>query len=425
MKTYDYTKFKRCFLGGNFDGNFDEMFSSINNGLKKPFEKEIHPKEVERQERLKRRAEEMRNARRIAHDRQIPGIGGLHPEMPMQEVNVPNPHHIGEANRLGEATYDDGRIFKKKMKMPSRCYSYNDSVIIVAGSCGFGTKELSYFEKKLSSMNNVLAENNCHLLFVRGNNEDPSYFDEEKINFSNIKTLVSNCIVAFDGFNCLCIGGGLSMDREWRKNKSKDFGRIYWENEDISIDWDDMKKTIENTDIACVISHQIPTFISSIDSNNRWVKHDSKLVSEMVNSRLNMDLLYTEFVKANKKPFVWWNTYPNSPNNYRVNDILFKHESSYCTNSLDEIVFMEFNVNLVKEDDEKHSSIVSRLSKMMGEITSIPSAVWYNDANDVTVEFPDEVIVGDNQAEGIRPAINPVFNRVANDYAINEEGRIG
>jgi hypothetical protein len=318
------------------------------------------------------------------------------------------------------------------MKMPSKSYYYNDSVIIILGSCGFGTKEFSYFEKKLSPLNDILVENNCHVLFVRGNNEDPSYFDEEKINFSNIKTLVSNCIVAFTDFNCLCVGRGLSMDREWRKNKGKNFGTSYWENEDVSIDWDDMKNTIENTKIACVISHQIPTFVHPMtDNQNRWVKNDPTLGTDIIKSRLNMDLLYTEFIKNNNKPFVWWTTYPNAAAKNFINNIVFKCEDSNSINLLNDIVLNEFKIFLVEEDNPFKTSM-NELASLAKKVTSdslITPTIYdpYFD-NDFQWEIQNpvgegnfarnEVHIGADAAENVARGVgNPAWLADYNDMA--------
>lgn len=429
MKTYDYTKFKKCFLGSNFEGNFDEIFSTINKGLKKQVEKKVHPKELERQERLKKREAEMRTT---LNQNPHGLFGHLH-----QENAVPQMENQVGILRNELRGYADDRQPQKKMKMPTKFYTYNDSVIIILGSCGFGTKEFSYFEKKLSPLNDILAKNNCHVLFVRGNNEDPSYFDEEKINFSNIKTLVSNCIVAFNTFNCLCVGGGLSMDREWRKNKGKDFGTSYWENEDVVIDWDDMKKTIENTKIACVISHQIPTFAHPVaDNQNRWIKNDPDLGADMVRSRLNMDLLYTEFIKNDNKPFVWWNTYPGSPAKQSINNISFRHENSAPINLLNDIVYEDFRIFLVEEDNP-FKTTMEELSKYAKKIASdyTITTTFTDPFNDVAWELHDPVIeadfarneahVVDAGADGINVAraIDPVGNaiNVARGVAANPE----
>jgi hypothetical protein len=370
MKTYDYTKFKRCFLGNNFDGNFDDLFAMINRGLKKQINNEVHPKELERQERLKKRQE--------AHEQLRPAMNplaghGLAGEMGIAPVpDVPQ-------NRAFNRVRDNDEYAKKEKKMFITPNMFNESVIILLGSFGFGNKDFSFFEKKLSEFNTALAKNNCHILFVRGNDEDPSYFEEEKINFSNIKTLVSNCVIAFNNFNCLCIGGGLSMDREWKKAKMKELGCSYWENEDISIDWDDMKKTLESTNFACVISRQIPTFVHPMtDNQNRWLKTNPELASEIVNSRLNMDLLYTEFIKLNKKPFVWWNAYPGAACKQSINNIIFKHDSSNSISLLSDIVYNEFRIHLV-EEDKPSKSMLDDLKEKLGYIDSSTTITWTDD----------------------------------------------
>jgi hypothetical protein len=80
---------------------------------------------------------------------------------------------------------------------------------------------------------------------------------------------------------------------------------------------------------------------------NRWFKNNSELLSDAIESRTKMDAVYNEFVKADKKPYVWWHTYSDDTNKCSVNDIYFK-----CCNyveSLNQIVQSHFNKYLTEE----------------------------------------------------------------------------
>ena len=363
MKIYDYTKFTQCFLGPSIDGRLDEIINLINDGLKHRMAKKIHPKEIERIERLKKRE---------------------------RENDLRGPFDL-----VGRPIAQEERALKESKKN-QRYFDYKDCVLIFAGSCGFGTKDFEYFNKKFSEFNEALVKDNVHILFVRGNNDDPSYFDEEKINFSNIKTLVSNCLVKFNGYSCLCIGGGISFDREWKKAKAKEYGTtMYWENEGTNFDIKEISDAIKENNIACVISHEIPTFVmpgTGSFKTNRWFKNNSELLSDAIESRTKMDAVYNEFVKADKKPYVWWHTYSDDTNKCSINDIYFK-----CCNyveSLNQIVQSHFNKYLTEEENKPYSKFVSEWASIKYE-----DLLWETttEPNDPEIERPVE-------EEGIRPA---------------------
>jgi hypothetical protein len=318
MKIYDYTNYNLCFLGKNIDNKLEEFIDSLYCGLSSKEPMPIHPKEIERIERLKKRGASC-------------DVGHVQP------------------------IFSD-RMFKKPCKS-----EFKNGVMIATGGCGFGTKDIEYFNKLLNDVNDILVKNDFHLLFVRGTNDDPSYFDEEKISFSNVKCLTSNCLVKFDEFSCLCIGGGISFDREWKKRKSQEYGTtLYWENEGVNFDINDISEAIKKENIACVVSNEMPTFISPSTSaykSYRWYKNDEQLLTDTINDRAKIDSIYAEFVKADKKPYVWWYSFSDKISK-TINDISFK--SSKTAQLLNDIVYGEFNKTLSKKD---------RLNKPYGKIT--------------------------------------------------------
>ena len=85
------------------------------------------------------------------------------------------------------------------------CENYSDSLIVVCGDCGFGFNKAQYYFDLLGKANELFATTNTHLLFVRGNHDDPSYFDGETINLSNIKAIPDYSIVITSKYNTLCV----------------------------------------------------------------------------------------------------------------------------------------------------------------------------------------------------------------------------
>ena len=86
---------------------------------------------------------------------------------------------------------DDNEIISVEAKTDSNMEldvqenKYKNSLFIVLGDVGFGFAKETYYYDIFPKINTMLAENNSFLLMFRGNHDDPSYFSEEKIKFSN------------------------------------------------------------------------------------------------------------------------------------------------------------------------------------------------------------------------------------------------
>lgn len=290
MIIHDYTKITNCIICGNLDGKLDKFIKSIINKLPslEGYEKELHPKEVERRERL--RANES-----------IP-----------RGMNRPRPSFRSFLHSKDESDVLD---------------TFNNLVIIVNGSNVFGTKSLGYYIKKFEKINNVLASNNVHILFTRGN-DDPKYFEDGLINFTNIKTIKDYSVVKLSNLNYLCIGGGVSIDRQWKLEQEKRIGKVmYWENEGINYDEEKIDEIINSIDVGCVITTSSPTFVyPSFNSlkSTAWVKNDNGILQEVNSERKIMDKIYHKFIERDKKPYAWIYSKFTESNQSFSNDIFFK-----------------------------------------------------------------------------------------------------
>jgi Icc-related predicted phosphoesterase len=311
MKVYDYGKTKNCLICGNIDGNFDRFIKTVVSSLRnlKNYAVETHPKEIERQERLARKREEE------SHN----GGGGI--------FGGPAPHYVPRPLRP-----------KKAPRMTTCGHILTDTVIIVDGCNGFGERDLKYYHDKLEMFNNVLADNNTHVLFVRGN-DDPKYFEDALIDLSNIKTIQDYSVIKLSKFNCLCIGGCVSLDRTWRMEQEKRVGRkMYWENERIQYNEEDIDKILKDYNIACVVTSSCPSFAypgMNSFKYSTWASKDKTVIKDITEERMIMDKIYNKIVENNKKPYIWTYSRFKNSNQNMINDILFQ--------SLNPFQFFHFN----------------------------------------------------------------------------------
>ena len=372
MKVYDYGKTKNCLICGNIDGNFDRFIKTVVGSLRnlKSYAVETHPKEIERQERLaKKREEESRN-----------GIGGL--------FGAPAAPH-----------YAPRRSSPKKMPKMMNCgYNLTDTVIIVDGCNGFGERDLKYYHDKLEMFNKVLADNNTHVLFVRGN-DDPKYFEDALIDFSNIKTIQDYSVIKLSKFNCLCIGGCVSLDRTWRMEQEKRIGRkMYWENERMNYNEADIDNILKDYNIACVVTSSCPSFAypgMNSFKYSTWASKDKTVIKDITEERMIMDKIYNKIVENNKKPYIWTYSRFENSNQNMINDILFQ--------SLNPFQFFHFN-------DTASSFFKVDFSKILKENEYVADlldkrvnarAFTYNDpfVDDIDEPMEDEEMIEEGNTE--------------------------
>lgn len=319
MKIYDYSNIKSCLICGSIDEKIDKFIKTVVSSLRNTenYKVETHPKELERQARLREMVPE--NDRNIL--RRVSTIG--------------------------------------KYQSRNKCqHLLNDIVLIVNGSNLFIGKDLKYYIQKLEVLNNVLVDNNAHILFVRGN-DDPTYFKDELINLSNIKTIVDYSVVKLNKFNCLCIGGCISLSRKWKIDQEKLNGRrLYWKEEEFCYDEQEINNIIKEFSIACIITNSCPSFAypsMNVFNQSSWVEKDKKLLHDICQERSKMDKIYN-IINA-KKPYLWVYSRFNMSNSSVVNDIIFESIQKFQFISFNEIVKKFFKIDFSKQLKENNSII--------------------------------------------------------------------
>ena len=271
MKIYDYSNIDKFFVVGDIHGEFKQFFSHIKRiGLvydENKFKDEIHPLIQEEQEQEKNEIEN-------------------------------NPLYNDPLTRP---------LFVTKHKVKNKLY--HDSIICVCGDCGFGFNKSKYYSDILEKVNELFSMTNTHVIFVRGNHDDPSYFDGETINMSNIKAIPDYSVIISKHLSTLCVGGAISVDRTWRKqqevrlnkfsqSKSK---RLFWENEAPFFNENIIEElNSNNIKIDSVVTHTSPSFAypKEKDTSLGWLKLDPTLKEDIDNERNVMTLLY-EQLKTN------------------------------------------------------------------------------------------------------------------------------
>lgn len=187
-----------------------------------------------------------------------------------------------------------------------RRLNVRDSVVIVAGDCGIGFEKIGHYKNIYQRIKRTLETQNCMLLFVRGNHDDPLCFREKLIDYPYMKTIPDYSIVKVGEKNVLSIGGAISLDRFDRKQeilkrqiRHKKEISIYWEDEFPFFDERLLSEiTVSGISINTVITHSAPTFCYPQTKRNfeRRVIFDPDLLIDVNTERETLSKIYNKLI---------------------------------------------------------------------------------------------------------------------------------
>ena len=204
-------------------------------------------------------------------------------------------------------------------------YGMRDTLLIVAGDCGFGFQKKGYYEDLIKRNSKRMNDANNWILFVRGNHDNPAYFDGIVFHHSRFMAIPDYSIVKAKGHVILCVGGAISLDRqqrlkEWdlQLRKESKYSRIssecdnldrnyYWTNEYPVYNEEILAKIISEEKIDCVVTHTAPSFCELQNKNglNAWAEMDESLIDDVKNERETMDCIYRK-LKSSSQPLSHW-----------------------------------------------------------------------------------------------------------------------
>ena len=197
-------------------------------------------------------------------------------------------------------------------------YSISDSVIIIAGDCGFGFYKYGYYENMYRRVEKRLKENNNRILFVRGNHDNPAYFTDDKSFVREYMCTVPDySVISVCNHNILCVGGGASIDRVFRQTTVTSSGNydgderfkpdLWWKDELPVYSPNLLSDIYEGFIIDTVVSHTAPSFCEKISKEgiDSLAPEDSSILEYVISERDVMDQIY-EDLKENVQPINHW-----------------------------------------------------------------------------------------------------------------------
>lgn len=178
-------------------------------------------------------------------------------------------------------------------------YRMEDTLLIVAGDCGFGFEKPEYYEQIYNRVVGRLRKANNWVVFVRGNHDDPSYFNEEKISHRRWRTVPDYSIISACGHTILCVGGAISIDRSYRRIEQylqnlTETG-YYWPSEAPYFDKEKLD-ALADFAIDTVVAHTCPSFCEKTTNQrvSSWAEYDPDLYDDLKYERAVMNRLLKE-----------------------------------------------------------------------------------------------------------------------------------
>lgn len=161
-----------------------------------------------------------------------------------------------------------------------------DCYIISVGDLGIGFKYKKEFELKSSeNLNKLFKQRNINFYGIRGNHDNPYFFNgKERIAFENFELLSDYSVAEYGNKKIQFIGGAVSIDRTGRK-----IGVSYWENEAVNFN----RSLCQEVDI--LITHTSPSYCFPQQFNEMvygWAKEDAYLIEDLLDERSVMDEIF-------------------------------------------------------------------------------------------------------------------------------------
>ena len=234
-------------------------------------------------------------------------------------------------------------------------YDIHDSMIICCGDCGLGFNIPEGDKLAMTKLNNVCKKNNIRVIMVRGNHDDPKFFEEGLVNTKYITAVPDYTVI---NGNILCVGGATSIDRTHRlegkelnmrhymkyhpgctiEEARANTRNSYWENEAPVYNENEFKSIKEDgLNINHVITHTCPSFCEpqSKDGIRYWLAKDPGLEEVITNERNVMDLIYNKLTEDGHDVKTW----------------TYGHYHRHCSQEIDGIKFTMLGAILSEFDN--------------------------------------------------------------------------
>lgn len=171
--------------------------------------------------------------------------------------------------------------------------------IIQVGDFGIGFNN-KYDMQTLEDLNNFFKERNIICIAIRGNHDDPYFFQGNHI-YSNLQLVPDYTTIEIDGKKHLFVGGAVSIDRKYRVSqdqKEASYGssqRSWWHDEIFILDEEKLKDIYG---VEVVVTHTAPEWCHPDNRKgfgnlvDEFVYNDKDLYADLDKERQDMSKMF-------------------------------------------------------------------------------------------------------------------------------------
>jgi UDP-2,3-diacylglucosamine pyrophosphatase LpxH len=184
-------------------------------------------------------------------------------------------------------------------------HNIRNSTFIQVGDFGVGFKSNKENEiKLLGKLNDRLKADRNVMYVIRGNHDDPAYFDGN-VTHSNLIFLKDYSLLEIEGKTILLIGGAISVDRT-----SRTLNKSYWADEGFVLRDELLRSKINQiTKLDIVVTHNAPAEFSPVEFGSivkSWSARDHELITDLKKERARHTMLFDILVSQKLKPKFWY-----------------------------------------------------------------------------------------------------------------------
>jgi hypothetical protein len=174
-----------------------------------------------------------------------------------------------------------------------KAHDIRDCSIVQVGDFGIGFKPNAE-GYMLEMLNKTLNGRNVTLYAIRGNHDNPAFFDGTFKEYDRIRFMPDYSTSVIDGKNHLFVGGAISIDRKYRVK-----GTSYWEDEAFVLDEEKLKGV---TGIDVLVTHNSMAFLPPLSFNRMVLDYgseDKTLLNELLEERALITRMWDILTKEN------------------------------------------------------------------------------------------------------------------------------
>jgi predicted phosphodiesterase len=166
-------------------------------------------------------------------------------------------------------THGNHNLIKNRVKTRN----LDGATLLHVGDFGVGFIDYNKDLNNLGQLNKFLRLKDCHLYVIRGNHDNPMFFNGEH-DYSNLHLLPDYSVIDVNGDSVLMVGGAISVDRKPRKDNMLVYAKVgrliesYWSDECFILN-EEKLKDIEG--VKYVITHSSPKFTFPINDQSNCV----------------------------------------------------------------------------------------------------------------------------------------------------------